>query len=81
MIKSPGTGVQQRASFTSTSSAPSTSIALLERRVEGTRFANTSIVGSGCESSAPKAVTNLSMIEAAETYPSPTAEYNPSMSG
>ena len=67
MIGSPGTGVQQRASFTSTSSVPSTSTALLERRVVGARLGNTSIVGSGCESSAPSAATNFSIIEAAET--------------
>ena len=47
MITSPGTGVQHRANFTRTSSAPSTSIALLDRRVVGARFGNTSIVGSG----------------------------------
>ena len=67
MIKSPGTGVQQRASFTSTSSVPSTSTALLERLAVGALFGNTSIVGSGCESSAPSAETSLSMIDAAET--------------
>ena len=67
IIGSPGTGVQQRASLTSTSSVPSTSTALLERRVVGARVGKTSIVGSGCESSEPSAVTNLSIIDAAET--------------
>ena len=47
MITSPGTGVQHRASFTKTSSVPSTSIALLERLVVGALLGSTSIVGSG----------------------------------
>ena len=81
MIVSPGTGVQQRANFTNTSSAPSTSMALLERRVVGARDGNVSMVGSGCESSTPIETTSLSMMEAAETCPSPTAEYKASISG
>ena len=80
MMSSPGTGVQQRANLTNTSSVPSTSTALLERRAAGARVGRTSMVGSGCESSPPSAITNLSMIDAAETCPSPTAEYKPSMS-
>ena len=73
MIPSPGTGVQQRASFTSTSPTPSTSIALLERLIECDPVGITSIVGSGCESSTPSETTNFSIMEAAETCPSPTA--------
>ena len=73
IIPSPGTGVQQRASFTNTSPTPSTSIALLERLMECEPVGITSIVGSGCESSTPSETTNFSMIDAAETWPSPTA--------
>ena len=80
MIASPGTGVQHRASFMRTSSVPSTSTALLDRLVVGARLGKTSIVGSGCESSAPIEATSLSIIDAAETCPSPTAEYRPSIS-
>ena len=47
MIGSPGTGVQQRASFTKTSSIPSTLIALLERLATGAPPGTKSIVGSG----------------------------------
>ena len=53
MIGSPGTGVQQRASFTNTSSIPSTLIALLERLATGAPPGIKSIVGSGWESSTP----------------------------
>ena len=44
---SPGTGVQHRANFTSTSSVPSTSTELLERLVAGTLVGKASMVGSG----------------------------------
>ena len=53
MIGSPGTGVQQRASFTNTSSIPSTLMALLERFATGAPPGTKSMVGSGWESSTP----------------------------
>ena len=73
--------MQQRASFTRTSSIPSTFIALLERLATGAPPGIKSMVGSGCESSTPIKRTNLSIIAAAETCPSPTAEYNAEISG
>jgi len=67
MMASPGTGVQHLANLTRTSPTPSTSIELLERRTECEPVGICSIVGSGCESSAPSACTSFSIIEAADT--------------
>ncbi|CAB5061355.1 unannotated protein [freshwater metagenome] len=47
IISSPGTGVQQRANLTKTSSEPSTSTALLDLLVAGARVGSTSMVVSG----------------------------------
>ncbi|CAB4658749.1 unannotated protein [freshwater metagenome] len=73
VISSPGTGVQHLANFTSTSSIPETSIALLLRLADATPVDGVAIVGSGCESSTVIVATSFSTIEAAETCPSPTA--------
>ena len=72
MITSPGTGVQHLASFTITSSIPSTSTALEVRRAIDS-LDGISMVGSGWESSTPSRICNLSITAAADICPSPTA--------
>jgi hypothetical protein len=51
----------------------STSTDVLDLRVVGTPVGILSIVSSGCESSPPIAATSFSIIDAADTCPSPTA--------
>ena len=84
MIGSPGTGVQQRASLTHTSSTPLTTTpgSAFERRLERPWEGGVlSAMSSLAASSPPSACTSFCTTPCAATWPSPIAAYSDEMSG
>lgn len=83
MIGSPGTGVQQRASLTQTSSTPLTTTpgSALPRRLRPREGGTLSSMSSLAASSPPRAWTSFCTTPCAATWPSPIAAYREEMSG